>query len=322
MSTQNGNSKTTGARWMSMTGYAQTEWTHESRHFKFQAKSVNHRFFEFRMRAPRDWQMLETNMKNWCKAKLERGSVDFWIEEVPRSRNESDKGADHAKVQNMFLRLNDALKASRESSAWGRGWMPEAVRALILSRMPDLWMEPSHSNMGDMPLPEEAEIKKLVEEVCDKLVEARGTEGEGTRKVVASYTQHIRELWIKVSNEIPAIREGWKTNLEERLNKLSESFAGGVLDSQRIYQEFVMLADKRDVAEEIQRIDIHLKALDQHIEAPTENAIGKKLDFFMQELNREWTTLSNKIQNAELNQSVGEAKMTIEKIREQSLNLV
>lgn len=310
------------AYWLSMTGYAQTKWTHESRHFKFQIKSVNHRFFEFRMRGPREWQMMEASLKNWCKAKLERGSVDFWIDEVPRSRGEGESSTDYSKVSSMFERLNEALKASRDSASWGRGWMPEFVRALVLARMPELWMDSALSSYSETELPSEEEIKRLVDEVCDKLIEARTREGEEIRIAVASLTDYIRKLWKDISEEVPSIRESWKKNLEDRLNKLSESFAGGTLDSQRIYQEFVILADKRDVTEELQRIESHLKALDQQIQSPTDSAIGKKLDFFMQELNREWTTLSNKIQNAELNQRVGEAKMAIEKIRELSLNLV
>lgn len=311
--------------WLSMTGYAQHDWNYGTRQFKFQIKSVNHRFFEFRLRAPREWQMMESSMKNWCKSKLERGSIDLWIEEsqtTAQSHVDSTEN-EYLKVNSMFKQLGEALNASRKFNPLGKGWMPDAIRALILSRMPELWFNMATTSPSQsLSFPEENEIQKEIEKVCEKLMFARSSEGEETRKEVDQFVQRIRQIWNQVSLELPSLKSLWQTQLEERLNKLSESFSSHPMDPQRIYQEFVLLADKRDVAEEIQRISSHLKALQGLIDAPQELAIGKKLDFFMQELNREWTTLSNKIQNAEINQFVGEAKMTIEKIREQSLNLV
>jgi uncharacterized protein (TIGR00255 family) len=185
---------------------------------------------------------------------------------------------------------------------------------------PTLWDSPSSAR--EDALPEADEIKQVVDGLCRKLVAQRLEEGEETRRSVVEHGLYIRVQWEQVRAELPTLKDAWKKNLEERIQKLAESMGQSAPDPARVFQEFVMLADKRDVSEEIQRIETHLKVLDLLATQPKETAIGKRLDFICQELNREWTTLSNKIQDARLNQHVGEAKLTIEKIREQSLNLV
>ncbi|MEO5667386.1 MAG: DUF1732 domain-containing protein [Bdellovibrionota bacterium] len=307
-------------RWASMTGYAQADIGLKGRHFKFQIKSVNHRFFEFRIRAPREWQMLENEFRSWCKEELQRGSVDFSIEEARgafAARGTSSE--DFSKARGFICRLTQALEATQGD--WGNSQISDGERARILSNHPETWN--SDFNVKEVEvLPEADELKSFVMDLCGKLLEQRLSEGEETRRSVIEHGSYIRSQWELIRNELPPLKEAWRKGLEERLQKLAESFSGGSLESGRIYQEFVLLADKRDVSEEVQRIDSHLKALDALIESPKDPAIGKRLDFIAQELNREWTTLSNKIQDAALNQHVGEAKLTIEKIREQSLNLV
>ncbi len=308
------------SKWASMTGYAQADLSVNGRHFKFQIKSVNHRFFEFRIRAPREWLMMENEFKGWCKEVLQRGSVDFSIEEsrgagTPRAAHELD----FTKARAFVSRLAEALAATQGD--WGAAQVPQAERALILARNIDVWaQEPLQKDAEKLPASEELRI--FVTSLSTQLLEQRLSEGEETRMSVVEHAQSLRREWSLVSAELPALKEAWRKGLEERIQKLSASMGGTTLDPARVYQEFVMLADKRDVSEEIQRIDSHLKILETLTLEPREDAIGKRLDFVAQELGREWTTLGNKIQDAALNQHVGEAKLTIEKIREQSLNLV
>lgn len=305
-----------------MTGYAQLDFLVEGRQFKLQAKSVNHRFFEFRMRAPREWQMLENEIRSLCKEELQRGSLDFWIEEAktPIYGKESGASEDFAKARAFVLKLGQVLKATE--AEWQGTGIANSERAQFLARHSDNWNAESVSrDSSELPLDAEA-FAVHVRSVCSRLMDQRRKEGEETRLSVVEHGQYIRKQWAEICRELPLLKDAWRKNLEDRLQKLAESFTGGSLDPQRIYQEFVLLADKRDVSEEVQRIDAHLKSLDALTTFPRESAIGKRLDFVCQELNREWTTLSNKIQDAALNQIVGEAKLTIEKIREQSLNLV
>jgi len=305
--------------WSSMTGYAQADLSLNGRHFKFHIKSVNHRFFEFRLRAPREWQTLENELRAWCKDELQRGSVDFTIEESRGLGSDAEAREEtFAKARAFVAQLSKAIAATQGD--WGNSLVTDGEKALILAKNPELWA-------ADLPLretqalPEADALKRFVKSLCEKLVEQRLSEGDQTRHSVNDHGTYIRLQWEKIRDRLPALKETWKKALEERLQKLAESFSSN-LDSSRIYQEFVLIADKRDVSEEIQRIDAHLKSLEALVANPKESAIGKRLDFIAQELNREWTTLSNKIQDPDLNQLVGEAKLTIEKIREQSLNLV
>lgn len=308
------------SHWASMTGYAQADLSIKGRHFKFQIKSVNHRFFEFRIRAPREWLMMENEFKGWCKEVLQRGSVDFSIEEsrsAAPSRGTSE--TDFSKARIFVARLAEALAATQGD--WGAAQVPQAERALILARNIDVWVqEPALKESEGLPPADE--LRTFVESLCAQLLDQRLAEGEQTRRSVVEHTQSLRREWNLMSAELPTLKDAWRKGLEERIQKLAASLGGPALDPARVYQEFVMLADKRDVSEEIQRIDSHLKVLETLTLEPREDAIGKRLDFVAQELGREWTTLGNKIQDAALNQHVGEAKLTIEKIREQSLNLV
>jgi uncharacterized protein (TIGR00255 family) len=306
--------------WTSMTGYAQLEFDLKGRHFKLQAKSVNHRYFEFRMRAPREWQMMENEIRTLCKEALQRGSVDFWIEEA-RSPAETRPQADAnvSAAREFISGLTRTLRATQAD--WNGVWIPDAIKALILSRNSELWNSDETQTPQDLS-PDSKEFAATIHELCEKLTEQRRTEGEQTRLSVLAHGSYIREQWNQICADLPRLKDSWRRGLEERIEKLSESLTGNSLDPQRIYQEFVLLADRRDVSEEVQRIDSHLKSLERLAEHPKESSVGKRLDFVCQELNREWTTLSNKIQDAGLNQLVGEAKLTIEKIREQSLNLV
>jgi uncharacterized protein (TIGR00255 family) len=264
--------------------------------------------------------MMENEIKSWCKEILQRGSVDFSIEESRGAGGTRDaQEIDFTKARAFVSRLAEALAATQGD--WGSAQVPQAERALILARNLDVWAHEAPPKDTES-LPPSEDLQAFVRKLCLQLLEQRLAEGEQTRRSVVEHGESIRKEWNLVSAQLPTLKEAWRKGLEDRIQKLGATMGGATLDPARVYQEFVMLADKRDVSEEVQRIDSHLKALETLTTAPREDAIGKRLDFVAQELGREWTTLGNKIQDAALNQHVGEAKLTLEKIREQSLNLV
>jgi uncharacterized protein (TIGR00255 family) len=294
-----------------MTGYASVELSHGSRRFRIQLKSVNHRFFEMRVRAPRDWQAMEIEVRSALKDRLQRGSLDLWVEEV------SQGSAVEGKTKAFWSKLRTAIKASQ--TEFPSPFFPEPVRALVLSRFPDLWLSEGAGEEAPLQIEDvSASLKKL----GDELDQGREAEGRRTAEAVRHEAQRIRKAWALMQTKLPSMREDWRKSLMERLTKLSEEFAKpGLPDESRLSQELLLLADKRDVAEEMQRIDSHLKALDELLSSSGMN-VGKRLDFLGQELNREWTTLNNKVLNAELSREIGEAKLSVEALREQSLNLL
>lgn len=157
--------------------------------------------------------------------------------------------------------------------------------------------------------------------LINELQEARKIEGQQTAEAL---TQHMKQMNLfheEIASSWPKLRALWESQFRTRIQKVSEELKIGMVSEDRILQELLILAEKRDVAEELQRIESHAEALRKMLDQPPEN-VGKRLEFIVQELHREWTTLGNKIQNAEVSKLVMEAKLTLEKIREQSLNLV
>lgn len=305
-----------------MTAFAELEKEWQGQHYKFQAKCVNHRFFDLKLRAGRDWQILENEIKSWLKAPLIRGSLDLWIDYSSNSiapEQDSTKN----KVSTFLKQFKSALEYG-EDVKMSNPIVGTAIKAFALLNNSHLWMSEldNSANASPKEIIGVDNLKKWIEELAEKLHEERLREGAQTHLAILEIHDSLLRSLNLLNSKIPALLEEWRKNMEERIAKLAEKLEQASPDSSRIYQEFVMLADKKDVSEELQRIDSHLKALKKMLDAPSEMQIGKKLDFLAQELNREFTTLNNKTQDPETSEFIGLAKLQVEKIREQSLNLV
>jgi uncharacterized protein (TIGR00255 family) len=307
-----------------MTSFAQIEKEHGGVLFKIQCKSVNHRFFDIKIRAGREWQMKENDIKSWMKPLLNRGSLDLWVDSsLPKSIN-TDPSKDETKRRlSNFLSLLE--NASRDNNSAHPGLNePSWLKPLVLSLNKDLWWNesPEESDPASS-LNDCSELKDWFMELARKMQEARLIEGNQTRLAISHISKELRKHLDELSTETENLNRIWEKNLYERIEKLSEKLGQDLPpDSSRVQQEFVMLADKKDVSEELQRLDSHIKALESMIHTTQDGQVGKKLDFLAQELNREFTTLNNKIQDPELSKKLGGCKLLVEKIREQCLNLV
>lgn len=289
-----------------MTAYAVVECELNKRNYKFHLKSVNHRYFELRWKAPRAWMTLETRVRSFLQAQLVRGSVDFWVEEVGESKAGTEQGAGF-----LFSRLEQSLQGLPVS----RFYFPKAMRALILSRFPELWLTPTDKTELRFEDTEKS-LVRLVEEHRQERVR----EGIGIKRALELEHQTLETQARGISAQVEGLRrENEKASLE-KISTLSASLGVAGPAHERLLQEWLLIAEKRDIAEELQRITAHLEALKTWLNQGNDN-LGKRLDFLMQEMHREWTTLGNKIQNAEIAQQVIEAKLAIEKIREQGLNI-
>ena len=306
--------------WSSMTCFAQVEKEHDGVHYKLQAKSVNHRFFDLKLRASREWQVIENDINSWMKKNLQRGHVDLWIENT-KDFSSGGEGIDLSRINRYMKNLQRAYKES-ENFQLGAPFIGNILKASALIVNRDLLQqdEGKSSNSGES-LKKEI-LKEWFHELSEKMREARLNEGSETQKNIKDIHSDLSACLEILQRETPKLLDEWKSNMEERIQNLAEKFEKETPDSTRIYQEFVMLADKKDVSEELQRIDAHLKALETLLTANQEKAVGKKLDFLAQELNREFTTLNNKTQDPQLSETIASGKLSIEKIREQALNLV
>ncbi len=288
-----------------MTGYAVLEFTLQGRKLQAHAKSVNHRFFEFRWRVPRDWSAFEIAARQILQSKLKRGALDIWIDD-------GESASEGNGVEGLFRSLADALTRSAAFSA-----LPEEKRLEVLLRRPDAWQSRNSTT------PEEKEIRAAFETLAERLLSSRRQEGAATGEVLRRHGARLAELRRSIAEKAVTLLSNWQTDTRKKLEGLAAELQIGAPSQERVAQEFLLLAEKRDVAEELNRIEIHLKAFDALFsEASANDGVGKRLEFLVQELHREWTTLGNKIHDAQAGQTIIDAKLEIEKIREQSLNLV
>lgn len=294
----------------SMTGFATFEREIGGKRFRLQAKSVNHRFLELKWRAPREWGAFETSARQSAQRILRRGSVEISIETADRREAASaarpeDQAARLASLfENALAKAQSATKLSR------------AECAAFLERTSTLWM-------GDKTIEEELAAPDA-ERACADLLAAlnasRRTEGARLADLLRGHTERLGKLREDIGARIENVRETWSLHLRQRLDELSATLNLPAPNQEKLLQELLFLAERREVSEELGRITIHLEACAKLL-VDGDPMPGKRLEFLAQELHREWTTLGNKVQDAELAQKIIDGKLEIEKIREQCLNL-
>lgn len=296
------------AKHYSMTGYAHCEISVGELQYRLHLKSVNHRFCEVRTRLPKNWFSLEPAIKRLVQQKAQRGSLDLWVEDL------SDADKKNNRVEALFSRLSTALQQSSHVSSFS---LPAPLRAVILSRFPDFWLESRKTDT--VP---ESDVLEATGTLCDLLNSDRTREGTVIVDALLKYCDNLETQLAQLQDLVPLLRKDWEKRLKERLTELAGELQTQPLPQERLLQEFLLLAEKRDVAEEMQRIAMHLKSLRGLLEVPRPDGLGKRLEFTLQELHREWTTFGNKIQNVEVSTQIVEAKISLERLREQALNLV
>jgi uncharacterized protein (TIGR00255 family) len=289
----------------SMTGFATGEIKLGSRTFKVQLKSVNHRFFEFRWRAPRELFAMENTLRTLAKGVLRRGSLDILIEEEKNSAQDKS-------IESYVHTLLD-LDAQLPTRIHNQMSLHE--RFDILIRNSDLWRnDSSNENIS----------AEVVKESFTKIIEAldadRKREGEELKAQLQEIHQKLLSNLETIAADLPNVTKEWEAALYAKYDSLDKEKSLN-LPEERIAQEILLIAERRDVAEEITRTRVHLNHLAEILKSPQMD-VGKKLDFLCQELHREWTTLANKIQNQTLSRITLDAKLEVEKLREQAQNFV
>ena len=285
----------------SMTGFARRERQGEWGTLTCELRTVNHRYLEVSLRLPEDLRGLETDVRQALSASLRRGKVDAGV--YLRSTA--------ATVSNLEINqplLDQVLQRAREVSdrLGDRAGPPSPFDAL---RWPGVVRE-AERDVG--PLAEEA--LELVKETVEQLNDSRAREGARIRELLQSRCQGLIEGVALVRARLPEVSARIRAKVSERVAQL-----GTQVDPERLEQELVLLAYKMDVEEELDRLGSHvtetLRVLDSSEPA------GRRLDFLMQELNREANTLSSKSQDVETTRAAVDMKVLIEQMREQVQNV-
>lgn len=284
----------------SMTAFARKDTRGDWGTLTCEIRTVNHRYLEPSFRLPEAFRELENRFREELRKGLKRGKVDISMrlqstENTAQSFEISDEMA--KAVNNAANHINRMLDN------------PAHISALDILRWPGVLSVPEQ----DYSAARDA-AAELFADAVGELVTVREREGERLRPLFEDRLEAMGKLVADVRARMPELLEAQERNLRERFEKASVE-----LDPDRVAQEMVMLAQKSDVAEELDRLDAHIGEVSDTLKR--DDAIGRRLDFLMQELNREANTLSSKSIDADVTRAAVDLKVLIEQMREQVQNI-
>lgn len=292
-----------------MTGFGRGEVELHGHRFRAEAKSVNHRYFNANLRLPREFSHLESPLIGRCSDRIERGHLNVQLEVEPVAGEGARGPRLRRAVLDRYLELVEGL----EGLPGVTGRMP--VDALLTLPGVVEW-EPEEIELGDDAFLEGAAA--AIDVALDELVAAREAEGRALEVDLRARLATIEELRAGIEASAPAREERER----ERLRRKVESLLSDVDEAleERLAQEVVLLADRVDVSEELTRMAAHLERFSTDVEE-SDGAIGRKLTFLLQELQREANTIGAKANDAGIQQAAVEIKAELEKMREQAENV-
>lgn len=288
----------------SMTGYGRAEETVDSMNIVVEIKSVNHRYFEFSAKVPRVYGFLEENLKTFTNSLVSRGKIECYVSIECLEDSETQIVVNKALAEGY---LNAVKTLAEDYSIDG------TISAMTLSRYPDVLSV--HKTADDEEKIWNA-VKVVAKEAIDKFINMRQVEGEKLKADVLSRANYIIECVEFVEERSPQTVKEYNEKLKARIQEL---IGDAAVDEQRLLNEAAIYADKIAVAEETVRLRSHISQLRTFLEA--DEAIGRKLDFLVQEINREANTIGSKAQDVEIAKRVISIKAEVEKIREQIQNI-
>ena len=287
-----------------MTGYGRMQEIIDGRDIQVEIRSVNHRFFEFSAKVPRAYGYLEDKLKNYLQGSISRGKVEvcvtvFNVEGkdalIEINRSVASGYVTALREANEYLHIEDDLSLSS------------------LLRLSDIF------NVRKEAEDEEViwnDVRKVTDEALKQFIGMREAEGSKIKSDLEGKLDIIGGLVSKVEEKSPETTENYRARL---YNKLKDVLSNTNIDEQRILTEAAIFAEKTAVDEETVRLRSHISQFTTLMQ--TNEPVGKKLDFLIQEFNREANTIGSKAQNAEITAVVVDLKSEIEKIREQIQNI-
>ena len=288
----------------SMTGYGNSRKTMGNREISIEIRSVNHRYFEFSCRIPRELSFLEEKIRTAVKQRIFRGKVDLYLT-IGTDENEQ------AQVVINHGLASGYIKALKElAQKYG---ISDDTSVSLLSKYPDIF-KVSRPEIDEEKL--WSEVTEVLNEALGKLVDMRQSEGIKLYEDISKRCETILGLVEEVEKISPQTVEEYRSKLTERIEEVLCSVA---VDEQRILTEAAIFADKIDVSEETVRLRSHFEQFEKILSG--ESSVGRKTDFIIQEMNREANTIGSKVQDAQLAHIVVDIKAELEKIREQVQNV-
>jgi uncharacterized protein (TIGR00255 family) len=287
-----------------MTGYGSAKGTVAGFAITIELRSVNNRYLDLGIKLPRGFLFAESEIKNYIQKKVSRGKLDFFLT------------LDSAESDQTRIRVNTRLAEAYRNAITGIGEtleLPAPVSALDIARFPDvLSLEKEELDQGAFL----EQLFPLLDTALDDFNAMRTREGEKLAEDLLQKADHIEELVLAVERQAPKTVSAYRERLEA---KLREVLADTSAAEERVIAEAAIFADRVATDEETVRLHSHLSQFRKLMEEGS--PIGRKLDFLIQEFNREANTIGSKCQDSEIAYLVVELKSEIEKIREQVQNI-
>ena len=291
----------------SMTGFGRSELVDNDKKISVEMKSVNHRYLDVTIKMPRKLNKFEANLKQVLKEYAERGKMDIYI------------GYENLKSAGVAVRYNSeiAREYMQYLTEMGQEFgLTEEIKPTVLARFPEVLTIEDAMDEDDEAL--YRDLEKVFREALENFTAARVAEGENLKKDLLEKVDRLAFLVDRVEELLPEIVESYKKRL---LEKSKEFLQNSTIDENRIAAEVTIYSDKICVDEEMVRLKSHIAQVRKMLGQDGQEGIGRKLDFIVQEMNREANTIGSKANDVEIARRVLEIKAEIEKIREQIQNI-
>ena len=293
----------------SMTGFGRGEYSDEISKVTVEIRSVNHRYLDIYVKMPRRYSFAEDTIKSAIKERVHRGKVEVSVSVDNIGKSDSDVRLDKelaARYYNVLSELRDSFDFGEESR----------VSLSLIAKMPDVIVTTPAAE------DEEAMAKRLLgatSKALDDFCSMREAEGEKLAADLSARADTIQEIRDHIDKRAPEIEKEYAAKFKARV----EEILGGVYEvpEERIALEAAIFADKANITEELVRLGSHISQLRKFLQSDGREAIGKKIDFLIQEMNREANTIGSKSNDREITSSMLELKAEIEKVREQVQNI-
>ena len=284
----------------SMTGFARREQRHPWGNLIVEIRSVNHRYLEPSFRLPDELRELEPRLRDAIRQSLQRGKVEVAFSLHKEAAGNQSLGLNQERLQQLARAAEQVSRNLNQAAP---------INPLELLQWPGV-LQQAELDRDTL----HAAVLELFEAALEQLIAHRSREGQELAQFIEQRLDKISELVVQLRQRLPEILNAQREKLQGKIAALKIE-----LDPERLEQEIALLAQKADVDEELDRLDTHVTEV-KHALTQT-SSLGRRLDFLMQELNREANTLSSKAVVAETTQAAVELKVLIEQMREQVQNI-
>lgn len=292
----------------SMTGYGQSSLSFQGHKIQIEIKSVNHRYCEVVLRIPREWTCYEDQLRRTVQQHVKRGRIDVSITKEADDSESSMMTLNHTAVK-AYMKA-----ASELSNVYG---LDSSLTVKELLSLPDVLLPADQANQGESGEEWREVLLKGMEEALEGLVSMRRSEGNFLVQDVKLRLSQLRAIHQEMTELAGMVVEDYRARLKQRLTDLMDGTF--TIDEQKFGMEIAIFADRSNIDEELTRLQSHFEQCHGLLDA--DEPVGRKLDFLIQEMNREVNTIGSKANHLTLINRVVEMKAELEKIREQVANL-